>query len=110
MEILDFVRNSYSVFEQLGLSVTALITIAVIVSLAFLFAVREVATWFFKIDDLKRDIVLLREVATQLEGEIRALNTQLQVVAPPPGQAGAGTAPIKRPLTAAENVNFPIVH
>jgi uncharacterized membrane protein len=72
--MLDAIRSAYAIFEQLNISITGLLVIMLILALAFLFAVREAATWFFKVDDLKRDIHSLREVTAQLEGEIRALH------------------------------------
>lgn len=123
--MLDAIRNAYTLLEQLNISVTGLIVIMVILSLAFLFAIREAAAWFFKIDDLKRDINALREISTQMETEIHALQTliaqartqaQLNVVlasgsqepgANPSAQSGAspGSASSK-----AAKTSFPFMH
>lgn len=75
--MLETIKNAYAIYEQLNISVTGLIVAALILALAFLFAVREAATWFFKVDDLKRDIHRLGEITVQLEGEIRALQNLL---------------------------------
>lgn len=53
-----------------------LAAIAAVVTIAFLFAMRELAAWFFKIDDLKRDIRSLEVGISRLEGEIKALQSK----------------------------------
>jgi len=121
--MLEAIRNAYTVFEQLNISVTGVIVLAVILALAFLFAVREAATWFFKVYEVKKDVLRLREVTVQLEAEIRTLHTlisqvqtktQPSFVAPPPAPQAvtAVSAPVepsiptKKPLPS----QFPIVH
>lgn len=73
--MVESIRNAYLIFEQLNISVTALIVVVVLLSLAFLFSLREAASWFFKIDDLKTDIQSLHEVSSQLQSEIQTLQS-----------------------------------
>lgn len=81
--MVDIIQNAYNVFEQLHLSVTGLLVASIVFALAFLFAVREAASWFFKVDDVKRDIRRLHEVTTQLEGEIKVVQTLLAQIREP---------------------------
>jgi hypothetical protein len=116
--MLDFIRDAYDVFAQLNLSVTGLIAMSVILALAFLFSVREAASWFFKIDDVQRDIMRLRDVVRQLEVEIKSLHSQLGTltgtpktdIAFAPTVAQKTKATPKRAQLAIQNSNFPIVH
>jgi uncharacterized protein (DUF3084 family) len=73
--MLEALRAAYSLIEQF--SVTGLVVAAIVFVLAFLFAVREAASWFFKIDDIKRDVRNLHDVVLELEGEIRSLQKAL---------------------------------
>lgn len=72
---LAFVQNAYSTIDRMHLSMTTLAVIALVVTLAFMFAVREVAAWFFKIDDLKKDIRNLEGAIGDLQEQIRSLNS-----------------------------------
>ena len=71
--LLDFIKNAYDTFEQYHISVTALIAVSLILFIALLFAMREAASWFFKIDDIKRDVRKLHQLTVELEAEIRAV-------------------------------------
>lgn len=100
---LAYIQNAYQTIDRLHLSMTSLAVIALIVGIAFLFAVREVAAWFFKIDDLKRDLRNLEESIGRLEGEVR--NLQLM-------NKGAEEAPLHEPSveTVRRSEQFPINH
>jgi Na+-transporting NADH:ubiquinone oxidoreductase subunit NqrF len=67
------ITDAYKMFDQLNLSVTSLVVIGVVLTLMFLFAAREAAAWFFKVDDVKRDVRKLRQLVIDLEGEMRSL-------------------------------------
>ena len=67
------ITDAYKMFDQLNLSVTSLVVIGVVLSLMFLFAAREAAAWFFKVDDVKKDVRKLRQLVIDLEGEMRSL-------------------------------------
>lgn len=67
------ITDAYKMFDQLNLSVTSLVVIGVVLSLLFLFAAREAAAWFFKVDDVKKDVRKLRQLVIDLEGEMRSL-------------------------------------
>lgn len=73
---LNFIQISYQTIDRLNLSMEMLAVIAVVVTIAFLLAMRELAAWFFKIDDLKRDIRSLEVGISRLEGEIKALQSK----------------------------------
>lgn len=82
--MLEAIKSTYAIFEQYHISMTGLMVIAILLALAFLFSVREAAAWFFKIDDLKRDIQRLRLISNQLESEIRSLQTLVDQNRPMP--------------------------
>lgn len=115
--MVELIQNAYNVFEQMHLSITGLLVAALVFSLAFLFAVREAASWFFKVDDLKRDIRRLHEVTTQLEGEIKVIQSLLTQVREPLEKKASHLEPVGA-KTAAEapaqpeskSSAFPIVH
>ncbi|HVK61993.1 MAG TPA: hypothetical protein VM432_10600 [Bdellovibrionales bacterium] len=71
----DIVQRTYAFFDQLGLSITGLLIVGALFALALIFAVREAATWFFKIDDVKKDLRRVRDSLNEIEGELRALQT-----------------------------------
>lgn len=100
---LQYIQNAYQTIDQLHLSMTSLAVIALIVTIAFLFAIREVAAWFFKIDDLKRDIRDLEASIGRLEGEVR----NLQQI-----NKGAESAPLHEPVAtkSRRNEQFPFNH
>ena len=54
--ILLFIQNAYQTIDRLNLSLEMLAAIALIVTIAFLFAIREVAAWFFKIDEVRKAV------------------------------------------------------
>jgi hypothetical protein len=116
-------RIKEMILEELNISVTGVLVIMLILALAFLFAVREAATWFFKVDDVKRDIQNLREVTSQLEGEIRALHNiigqakqqaALNLVTPaadlPLPSPSTSRAPLHSTSSKITSSQFPIVH
>jgi hypothetical protein len=70
-DTLATIQNIYGLIDQFNLSVSALLAALVVFALALLFAVREMATWFFKVNDLKRDLARLHEITLQLEGELK---------------------------------------
>lgn len=111
---MDAIQSAYSVFESYNLSVTTLIVLALIFALAFLFSVREAAAWFFKIDDLKRELKRLNESALHLEAEIAALKeivSQARHTEPPLTAVvneKKGEQPKSSPQSNAGG--FPIVH
>lgn len=79
-----------------------LLAIAAVVTIAFLFAMRELAAWFFKIDDLKRDIRSLEVGIARLEGEIKSLQSN---------EAGSLNEPTAAAASHLRRVEqFPINH
>ncbi|MEK7356736.1 MAG: hypothetical protein AAB250_09815, partial [Bdellovibrionota bacterium] len=84
----------------------------------FFFALREAATWFLKIDDLKSDIRRLRDLVLQMEGEVRVLQALVpnepRSEVPNVTAAAEIPAPIVEKKTAAVPTAapkaFPITH
>lgn len=72
---MDTLQNLYEMFGSAHLSLTALSAIVLTLTLAFLYSSREAAAWFFKVNDIKKDIGLLNEGLSQIEGEIRGLKS-----------------------------------
>lgn len=96
--MIEAIRNAYEVLEQLNLSVWGVLLIAGLLFVAFLFAAREAATWFFKVDDLKRDIQDLREVSQELQAELRTLQTLINQLKGPASSASPVITPkIEKP-------------
>lgn len=82
--VLNFIQSAYQTIDRLHLSMEMLAVITLVVLVAFLFALREVAAWFFKIDDLKKDIRSLEAGISRLESELKALNEKTQDGVPAP--------------------------
>jgi outer membrane murein-binding lipoprotein Lpp len=107
-QILELIRNAYSVLDQF--SITGLIVVSVAFTLAFLFAIREAASWFLKIDDVKSDVRKLSDVILHLEGEVRALQGLISQ-AKNQAAASATSAPTTSAKSAPEPRSlFPITH
>ncbi len=104
--------DAYAMFDSLELSVTSLVVAGLVLTLVFLFAIREAATWFFKINDIKSDVRKLRQLVIDMEGEVRMLNGLL---AQNVKLANAGAAPSEIRLTAPDlqtppSIKFPVTH
>lgn len=105
--MIEIIESLYRFLEQLHLSVTGLVVAAAIFVLAFLFAVREAASWFFKIDDLKRDIGRLHEISLQLESELKLVQglvirmKETTASSPPTSTAFASTTTGASPMPTA---------
>jgi hypothetical protein len=77
--MLDLIQNAYAFFDSLQVSVTGLVALMVVLILSFLFALREAASWFFKVNDLRREIARIREINLQLESEVRLIHNLIAV-------------------------------
>ena len=111
---MEAILSTYEFFERMNLSVTSLVVIALVFSLAFLFSVREAAAWFFKIDDLKRDLKYLNQTVLDLESEIRSLQNLVdQAKVNQPVLGLVPRAENENPESKSERSSssgFPIVH
>ncbi|MES2854350.1 MAG: hypothetical protein V4692_00725 [Bdellovibrionota bacterium] len=113
----DIVQRIYSLLDQAGLSVAGFLIVGALFSLALLFGFREAVTWFFKIDDIKKDLRRIRDSLNEVEGELRTLQTVYERQRAKAGAAAeievgpettlqseiAKPAPVKSP-------SFPIAH
>ncbi len=115
--------DAYAMFDSLQLSVTSLVLIGILLTVVFLFAIRQAATWFFKIDDIKSDVRKLRQLVVDLEGEVRLLQGLLtQNVRLASDRAAvdfeiAKPVPLTRPTLQKEKapeqaptIKFPVTH
>jgi Na+-transporting NADH:ubiquinone oxidoreductase subunit NqrF len=95
--------DAYTMFDSLNLSVTALVVIGLLLAVVFIFAAREAASWFFKIDDLKKDVKKVSQLVVDMEAEIRLLqgllSQNVKLATPPEPQPAA-------PPVAAEKTRF----
>lgn len=115
--MLEGLQDAYSFLDRLNVSMTGLIAAALVFSLALFFALREAATWYFKIDDLKRDIKRLQGATTQIEAELRTIQNLIlkshdqrsEAVEPNATERTAETATLKKTAQAKPG-GFPIVH
>lgn len=116
-------NDAYTMFDSLQLSVTSLVVAGLLITVVLLFALREAASWFFKIDDVKKDIRKLRQVVVDMEAEVRLLqglltqNTKLaseRAVVDRPVAAPMAAPKEKAPSTSAEApsqpLKFPVTH
>ena len=71
--MIEFVNAVYAFIDQMHLTITGLLVAVAILSLAFIFAVREAASWFFKIDDIKKDVRRVQNLILELEGEVKVM-------------------------------------
>jgi hypothetical protein len=112
--LVKSIGDAYAFFDSLQVSVTTMVIALVIVTFGFFFALREAATWFLKIDDLKSDVRRLRDLVLMMEGEVRVLQalvperprvepTEL-APKPAPVETKTATPPVAAPKT------FPISH
>jgi uncharacterized protein (DUF3084 family) len=113
----DLVQRGYAFYDQLGLSVTGLLLAGAICLILLVFGLRELVTWFFKIDDIKRDLRRIRESLNEVEGELRTLQAlriqteekaaesieDLPLENPELKEQAAKPAPTKGP-------SFPLIH
>lgn len=72
--IEDWIQQISATIAHFNLSMTAVAGIAFVLFIALLFALREAASWFFKIDDLKRELRKMNRMVIDLESEVRALH------------------------------------
>ena len=82
VDLQDNLQNIFSLFEKfqdLHLTFGVILAIAALFFLALLFATREAMTWFFKINDLKRDVKRLNNATSELEGQIRSVQNTLEL-------------------------------
>jgi hypothetical protein len=108
--LFKFISHAYGYFDQLHISVTELVVIAVFLALALLFAVREAAAWFFRIHELKQEIRSLRDQSVYLEGEIHALQTLVRQLTNLSDSERKPKLPPIESQPAATAVSFPIIH
>lgn len=105
--MLEALQNVYAIFEQYQISMTGLLIAAAVFSVALLFAVREAASWFFKIDDLKHDLGRLQKLTSQLENEIHSLRNLLS-------KSHVGSIEVARPRSngapSSKGDGFPLSH
>jgi hypothetical protein len=106
--LLDFIKNAYDTFEQYHISVTALIVATLVLFITLLFAMREAASWFFKIDDIKRDVRKLHALTVELEAELRLI--QDLVLKGPPKEQSATAPSLTSPSKTAKPASFPFNH
>jgi len=117
--IVKAIGEAYAFFDSLQISVTTLVVCLVVATFGFFFALREAATWFLKIDDLKSDVRRLKDLVLQMEGEVRVLQSLIANEAM--AKAGAmeptplpetETAAVKAAVTdLSKNAKaFPITH
>jgi Na+-transporting NADH:ubiquinone oxidoreductase subunit NqrF len=103
-----YLSDAYAMFDSLNLSVTALVAMGLILTIVFLFAIREAASWFFKIDDIKQDVKKVRQLVVDMEAEVRTLQSLLtqniKLASPGAPEAGAATTQkSSRALAASES-------
>lgn len=115
--MLDTINRVYAFYDELSISMTGWILIAVVCLLGLLFTLREIATWFFKVGDVKKDLARLQETMSQLEGEIRVLQglftkEKLTLVVNDSSPASSAETSEKVTLKKADKTSggFPIVH
>jgi hypothetical protein len=95
------ISDAYTMFDSIDLSITSLVLIGLVLTIVFLFAAREAATWFFKIDDIKKDVKKVSQLVIDLEAEVRLLQgllTQNITLATDRLGREASTSPVVTPM------------
>jgi hypothetical protein len=106
----------YNTFDRLNISVEMLLVITVLLLTATLFAAREAAAWFFKVDDVKRDVRRLTDLTRELEAEIKGLRVSLEKGRPATiseiveAETLPAEVPPQKETSPAKAGSFPIVH
>lgn len=116
--LLTALTQTYEFFDSLNLSVTAWVVIGLLLAVVALLALREAAAWFFKIDDIKKDVKKMRQAVIDMEAEVRSLQSLLsqnvklaettaltarsQAASPTPGSVQASAQ--------GSNPRFPVNH
>jgi hypothetical protein len=70
--ISDAISGTYLMIDRTGLSPAALVGLGLFFAVTFVYATRELASWFFKIDRLRREISDLRKMLDTIQRELKA--------------------------------------
>ena len=97
-------------FDSLNLSVTALVVIGLVLAVVFIFAAREAASWFFKIDDLKKDVKKVSQLVVDMEAEVRMLqgllSQNVKLATPPEPPMPSATLEAQPKPVSTEKTRF----
>jgi hypothetical protein len=77
-KIVSALTDFYNWVQSLQVSSGFLLGLAALFAIAGMLALREAAAWFFKVEDLKKDIARLQDTAALLESEIRLVQTLMR--------------------------------
>ena len=89
--VVKAIGQAYAAFDSLQISMTALLIGLAVFSFGFFFALREAASWFLKIDDVKKDVRRLREIVLEMEAELRVAQSLIQKNQPALNEASSLT-------------------
>ena len=117
--LIKYVQDFYTWAQGLDTSPGYLLGLAALFAIAGLLALREAAGWFFKIDDIKRDIARVQDTTMQLEAELRKFQALLVeanqkgvsvVEAQPTSSTEAGPTKLAEATSERPAASFPIHH
>ena len=100
--MVDLLETAYQILDAYRISLPMLLGGAFLLSIAFVFASREAASWFLKTHDLKKDIARVEEAMFQLKGEIRSLQDLLR------GRADAAPVAVSAAVPPPEPASEPV--
>lgn len=106
-------EDAYTMFDSLDLSVTSLVVIGLLLTIVFLFAAREAASWFFKIDDIKKDVKKVSQLIVEMEAEVRMLQGLLgqnMKLAGTPAESPDRAELVKLPAEEKPQPRFTLTH
>ncbi len=77
-KVVSALTDFYNWIQTLQVSSGFLLGLAALFAIAGMLALREAAAWFFKVEDLKKDIARLQDTAALLESEVRLVQSLMR--------------------------------
>lgn len=115
-KVMAAVSDFYNWVQTLEVSSGFLLGLAILFAIAGMLALREAAAWFFKVEDLKKDIARLQDTAALLESEIRLVQslmkeaTDRQIALNNQNAESTGPVTIRKSEPETSSPQFPINH
>ncbi len=76
-QIENLVRMTYAFLEQYNLTAPKIIGIAIVASLLILLGVREMSSWFFKTNSIRKSLSLLHSDLKKIENRLSTIEQKI---------------------------------